>query len=668
MYNALGGIQALASPRTRKAKEAQMPCAPEGPAELPQGPDPVGLDLNLREEGVKQYRVCQVRAGVQTWSWIFSTLETRENHRRWQKVHAAVQLSYRKRSVGNELGLARICGLEAFGPIPRADSETVYKRKDRERVLREGEKERSPKTDEGRITKHRLKLAISKLKIFEFIIRDIRLSLSRYLVSGASRYGLFFPQTEQHSMLVAFDTLSIDMTSGSEPGDIPSVGSDVPSLSSGINSESNNGWQLSMNGMYEGARSILELENRDSGVKNRCSSSRGGTSILIDSGKTSILEQESIRESPFDSRFDFPEYGLVSKVWLPASRSHPFHSIQVTLRKATRWNAFLKSSHLTAYLRHVKLFEKPELTYEQAQAQTDKVYELLPHIAQLTTVQSLCVDVTSWVPAFRNVIRHNLQLMHILSHFTLLERVSLTRVKVKDFEEIPEQLAGKLSPVAPPHNPNIIWQSRAWAGGLAVQFVSPHFSPAFGIVRQAFLGNHLRGQPHAAPGRPIIQPSSLLSRIRRFFLHPHAHPATVQPNAPDRAPHPRPRPVLGAATLSLLLDAGSAIHIERGLDVTPLFLSEILSALESLALDINGELSALNALDWRPFARALDGPQLEREHANADVDGRPEMYARRIVQVIAPVCCRRRRLRLHTMNYISRVSVLATRHPALNVT
>ncbi|KAJ7704002.1 hypothetical protein B0H17DRAFT_1193924 [Mycena rosella] len=41
---------------------------------------------------------------------------------------------------------------------------------------------------------------------------------------------------------VAFDTLSIDISSGSEPGDISSVGSDVSSLSSGTNSESNDDW------------------------------------------------------------------------------------------------------------------------------------------------------------------------------------------------------------------------------------------------------------------------------------------------------------------------------------------------------------------------------------------------------------------------------------------
>ncbi|KAJ7663009.1 hypothetical protein B0H17DRAFT_1144120 [Mycena rosella] len=41
---------------------------------------------------------------------------------------------------------------------------------------------------------------------------------------------------------VAFDTLSIDMTSGSEPGDISSVGSDVSSVSSGTNSESSDDW------------------------------------------------------------------------------------------------------------------------------------------------------------------------------------------------------------------------------------------------------------------------------------------------------------------------------------------------------------------------------------------------------------------------------------------
>ncbi|KAJ7668908.1 hypothetical protein B0H17DRAFT_1142373 [Mycena rosella] len=41
---------------------------------------------------------------------------------------------------------------------------------------------------------------------------------------------------------VAFDTLSINMTSGSEPGDISSVGSDVSSLSSGTNSKSSDDW------------------------------------------------------------------------------------------------------------------------------------------------------------------------------------------------------------------------------------------------------------------------------------------------------------------------------------------------------------------------------------------------------------------------------------------
>ncbi|KAJ6514619.1 hypothetical protein DFH09DRAFT_254073 [Mycena vulgaris] len=167
---------------------------------------------------------------------------------------------------------------------------------------------------------------------------------------------------------------------------------------------------------------------------------------------------------------DLSACGLVCKAWLPASRSHLFHSIQITMGKATRWNAFLKSSHLTSYLRHVEILEKPALTemlsHEEALAQAHTVYELLPQLAQLTTVASLCVDVISWLPledthvaqlcvAFRNVtdlelrngkIRDNLQLMHIISHFALLERVALVKVKVKDFEPIPEDLAGKLSP------------------------------------------------------------------------------------------------------------------------------------------------------------------------------------------------------------------------------
>ncbi|KAJ7688845.1 hypothetical protein B0H17DRAFT_1202712 [Mycena rosella] len=41
---------------------------------------------------------------------------------------------------------------------------------------------------------------------------------------------------------VAFDTLSINMTSGSESGDISSIGSDMSSLSSGTNSESSDNW------------------------------------------------------------------------------------------------------------------------------------------------------------------------------------------------------------------------------------------------------------------------------------------------------------------------------------------------------------------------------------------------------------------------------------------
>ncbi|KAJ7664775.1 hypothetical protein B0H17DRAFT_1091606 [Mycena rosella] len=324
---------------------------------------------------------------------------------------------------------------------------------------------------------------------------------------------------------------------------------------------------------------------------------------------------------------DLSSCSLVCKVWLPASRSHLFHSIQITLGKATRWNAFLKSSHLTAYLRHVEILEKPELTreltYEQAQAQTDKVYELLPHIAQLTTVQSLCVDVISWVPledehvtclcsAFRNVthlelrnakIRDNAQLMHILSHFTLLERVSLARVKRNLRANCPltstqSQILYRKAVLGP----------EDWLCG-SYPLTSVRHLELCDIPSSE---NRLRGQSHAALGRPIIQPSSLFHVSADFVS---SIPTHFQP---------RFNPMLRTVHIILDLDQYSVLRrffcsltqVPDGAPYPenaswtwlPLFLSEIPSALESLALDINGELFALNALDWRPSHAHSTGP------------------------------------------------------------
>ncbi|KAJ6514604.1 hypothetical protein DFH09DRAFT_1332963 [Mycena vulgaris] len=136
-------------------------------------------------------------------------------------------------------------------------------------------------------------------------------------------------------------------------------------------------------------------------------------------------------------REDLAACSLVYEAWLPASHLHLFLSIQITMARR-RAGTPSSSRHTSPRPWHVEILE--DRTFTKA----------LPQIAQLTTVASLGV-----CAAFRTVsalelrngtIRNTLQLMPILSHFALLERVALVEVKVNDFPPIPEKLAGTLSP------------------------------------------------------------------------------------------------------------------------------------------------------------------------------------------------------------------------------
>ncbi|KAJ7486757.1 hypothetical protein FB451DRAFT_1227982 [Mycena latifolia] len=329
---------------------------------------------------------------------------------------------------------------------------------------------------------------------------------------------------------------------------------------------------------------------------------------------------------------DLSTCSLVCKAWLPGSRAHLFHSIQITLDKATRWNAFLKSSHLTSYLRHVEILEKPEVThqlsYEQMQAQSTQLYQLLPDIAQLTTVNSLCVDVISWVPledehvgqlcaAFRNItdlelrnskIRDNLQLMCILSHFALLQRVSLLTVKVKAFEVIPEELSGKLSPDL--HTIKISYYK-------AVLGTEDWLCKSYPLtsVRHLELRDIPSGELVSA-GVLMCRLGEQLSNLVLSFR------SSVDFLTLPTHFQPRYNPKLRSVHLMLDLvhiSTLSAVHrLDDSSDSSDAswswlahFLSAISAPLDSLTLtlEINNTLEALLLLDWRPLALALDGPQ-----------------------------------------------------------
>ncbi|KAJ7182520.1 hypothetical protein C8R43DRAFT_6616 [Mycena crocata] len=361
---------------------------------------------------------------------------------------------------------------------------------------------------------------------------------------------------------------------------------------------------------------------------------------------------------------DLSSCSLVCKAWLPASRSHLFHSAKVTLDKAPLWNAFLKSSHLTSYLRHIEILGRfdPDMPYETEIAQVNAMYELLPHLAQLTTVTSLCVDVQSWASledvhvtylcsAFPNLtalelrtgkIRNNLQLMHILSHFSLLQRLSLVHMKVSAFDPIPEAHPRTLSPHL--HTLKIAYGQRVLG---KKDWLCASYPLA--AVRHLELRDVPQGEL-ASVGRLMRHLGDRLTTLvlsMDSFVDFGSAPTHLQPwhnSALERVhvmlavrqPLLHRPPVSDAPTWTWLCA----------------FLAAISAPLHTLELEADDSAAWL-ALDWVPFERALAGPQFALlsafrvrlllpavavEEAEMAVRARlPELETRGIVQVVTAV-------------------------------
>ncbi|KAJ7144493.1 hypothetical protein C8R44DRAFT_144862 [Mycena epipterygia] len=145
---------------------------------------------------------------------------------------------------------------------------------------------------------------------------------------------------------------------------------------------------------------------------------------------------------------------LVCKGWLSASRSHLFHSIEITPHNATQWKQLLQAPDLTPYLRHVEILER-SISPWIARPHMESFYDLLSYTAPLSTVTSICIDALPWgrphfgtlFTTFRNItnltimeilLRDNLQLMQILPRFVYLQELSLARVRVHALLPIPD--------------------------------------------------------------------------------------------------------------------------------------------------------------------------------------------------------------------------------------
>ncbi|KAJ6573238.1 hypothetical protein B0H10DRAFT_976498 [Mycena sp. CBHHK59/15] len=321
-----------------------------------------------------------------------------------------------------------------------------------------------------------------------------------------------------------------------------------------------------------------------------------------------------ISESPAPWK-DLSCCSLVCKAWLPASRSHLFHSIRITLDKATRWNDFLKSSHLTSYLRQVEIVEMRDvvynMTYQERGDLVNKLYDLLPQLAQLVTVATLIIDVLSWVSwedihirylcsAFRNItalelrtgkFHDNQQLMLLLRHFPLLERLYLVRIKAKPVETPAEEYSGSLSPAL--HTLKIAFRKAI----LGEKDWLCKYYPLVG-VRHLELYDILPSEVASAGHLMRHLQDHLLVLGLSFDLG--VDTAII----PEHF-QPRHNPNLRDVRLKITLDA----LFPSFWDWMCHFLSSISSSLRRLSIEINAGIDILLGADWSLLARALDGPQ-----------------------------------------------------------
>ncbi|KAJ7289355.1 hypothetical protein C8J57DRAFT_1277475 [Mycena rebaudengoi] len=378
-------------------------------------------------------------------------------------------------------------------------------------------------------------------------------------------------------------------------------------------------------------------------LKSAMSSLEGNKPLLPAELTDEIIS--CIHESPSPWK-DLSACSLACKTWLPASRSHLFHSIRIKLHKATRWNEFLKSSHLTTYLRHVEIMEQPEvaseMTYLDRKTLTDALYAILPQLAQLLTVTSLTIDVISWVAwedfqldylcsAFRNItdlelcnakFRDAQQLMHVLCHFAFLKRVSLVRIKAKplDSDEYSGQLASSL------HTLKITFRKAIFGG--EANWLCKYYDLA--AVRHLELRNVLPSE--LAPAGALMQ--HLGDHL--FFLV-LSFDWSVATSAISTYFQPQYNTNLRQVHLIVhVFNTGEDDpHDPTRWDWLCSLLSSISSPLRSLIIEIQGSGAALQDLNWSLLAQALDGPQfsvLQRlQFASMNTD-----YLRGLVQVHLP--------------------------------
>ncbi|KAJ7084671.1 hypothetical protein C8R44DRAFT_894115 [Mycena epipterygia] len=311
---------------------------------------------------------------------------------------------------------------------------------------------------------------------------------------------------------------------------------------------------------------------------------------------------------------------LVCKSWLPASRSHLFHSTLITPTKATRWIPLLRSPHLTPHLRRVEIREQRGRgpAARTANVQMDSLYDLLAQIAPLSSVTSLSVDVPSWFrvrfgrlfTAFRNIthltlrnmlMRDNLQLIQILSHFALLTEISLWRVQLKAFVPTPQSapLSAHLSPHL--HTLKII-----------------HPTAVLGSQDWIYAAFPLMSVPHLElRGLPAHELAAAASLVRHLHEHLQSLFLSLDPSVDFTSlpAHFQPRYNTNLRIVHLILDF-ELLSLVHPIDNHRFcwvwmcrFLADLPPGVETLVVELTGEYDAIFDVDWGMLAQALGGPQ-----------------------------------------------------------
>ncbi|KAJ7144513.1 hypothetical protein C8R44DRAFT_725443 [Mycena epipterygia] len=302
---------------------------------------------------------------------------------------------------------------------------------------------------------------------------------------------------------------------------------------------------------------------------------------------------------------------IVCKDWLPASRSHLFRSIHITIttKNTTHWKSVVQSPHLRAYLRYAEILVRSR-SYQAGRAQIDSLYSLLLHIPPLSTVTSLCVDVLSsgrlqfdtLFKAFPNIIRltlrdmhtrDNLQLMKILSGFGFLAELSLEWVRVSAFVPIPDSQP-------------LVHQLYLRLRTLKIIYPTPvsgapdcmHATFEFPLMSVRHL--ELRDVPAAELAsaglllRHLSEHLGTLVLSFAFYVDFASLPIYIQPQSNTNLRH-----------LHLILCPAQ----HSSWKWMCCFLAEIPSAMETLIIELNGDFHALVDVDWGLLERTLEGPQ-----------------------------------------------------------